>query len=159
MEWYRQVQFVSAVAMPPEAATAFGTTVNGMWADPERLSAEDVSRAHEAGRRVLADVQAPPSARIGASVPGVGVTRYRIGDRQVVHLLNYRYDEPTDTVAPVRDLRLRIPWSSGDAACTLLAPGVERPLDGSVAGATLEVEVPELHSYAALVIDPARPLG
>jgi hypothetical protein len=108
--------------------------------------------------RILAHVQAPPSARIEASVPAVAVTRYRVGDRQVLHLLDYRYDEPTDTVAPVRDLRLRIPWSGGDARCTLLTPGVERPLDGRVVGATLEVEVPELDPYALLVIDPAPPL-
>ena len=56
MEWYRQVQFVSAVAMPPEDEAAFGTSVNGMWADPERRTAEDVATAHEAGRRVLFSV-------------------------------------------------------------------------------------------------------
>ena len=56
MEWYRQVQFVSAVAMPPEDEAAFGTTVNGMWADPERTAAQEVVRAHELGRRVLFSV-------------------------------------------------------------------------------------------------------
>lgn len=110
-------------------------------------------------RRILAQVQVPPSARIEASVPGVGVTRYRVGDRQVVHLLDYRYDEATDTVDPVRDLRLRIPWPGSDAACTLLAPGLDRPVNGRVAGATLEVEVPELDPYAVLLIDPAPRLG
>src|SRR5262249_28324906 len=34
----------------------FGTTVNGMWADPERRTADDVAHAHEAGRRVLFSV-------------------------------------------------------------------------------------------------------
>src|SRR5262245_19136371 len=56
MEWYRQVQFVSAVAMPPEDEAAFGTTVNGMWADPEGRTAEDVAREHETGRRALFSV-------------------------------------------------------------------------------------------------------
>ena len=56
MEWYRQVQFVSAVAMPPEDEAAFGRTVNGMWADPERRTAEEVARAHQDGRRVLFSV-------------------------------------------------------------------------------------------------------
>src|SRR5262249_53965384 len=56
MDWYHQVQFVSAVAMPPGIATAFGTTVNGMWADPERMTAGDVSLAHEGGRKVLFSV-------------------------------------------------------------------------------------------------------
>src|SRR5262245_22237379 len=41
VEWYRQVQFVAAVPMPPEVAEAFGTTVNGMWADPERRTVDD----------------------------------------------------------------------------------------------------------------------
>ena len=36
MEWYRQVQFVSAVAMPPENATAFGTTVKACGPTPRK---------------------------------------------------------------------------------------------------------------------------
>src|SRR5215475_11153099 len=56
MQWYRQVQFVSAVAMPLDVTTAFGTTVNGMWADPEAMASDDVSLAHQAGRRVLFSV-------------------------------------------------------------------------------------------------------
>jgi hypothetical protein len=42
--------------MPPEEEEAFGTTVNGMWADPERRTADDVARSHDAGRRVLFSV-------------------------------------------------------------------------------------------------------
>ena len=56
MEWYRQIQFVAAVAMPDNVATAYGTTVNGMWADPERLSSADVADAQARGRRVLFSV-------------------------------------------------------------------------------------------------------
>jgi len=56
MEWYRQVQFVSAVPMPPEMADEFGTTVNGMWASPEPSSAEAVGELHRKGRRVLFSV-------------------------------------------------------------------------------------------------------
>jgi hypothetical protein len=56
MEWYRQVQFVSAVPMPAPMAAEFGTTVNGMWASPEGLSAGEVSAAHEAGQRLLFSV-------------------------------------------------------------------------------------------------------
>jgi hypothetical protein len=56
MEWYRQVQFVSAVPMPPEMADEFGTTVNGMWASPELGSAEEVADLHARGRRVLFSV-------------------------------------------------------------------------------------------------------
>ena len=50
MEWYRRVQFVSAVPMPPEMVEEFGTTVNGMWAEPELGSPEAVTRAASKGR-------------------------------------------------------------------------------------------------------------
>jgi len=56
MEWYRQVQFVSAVPMPAPMVEEFGTTVNGMWAAPDGLTADEVDEAHEAGRRLLFSV-------------------------------------------------------------------------------------------------------
>jgi hypothetical protein len=56
VEWYRQVQFVSAVAMPPDLVDEFGTTVNGMWADPELSSPGSVEEAHGKGQRALFSV-------------------------------------------------------------------------------------------------------
>lgn len=56
MEWYRKVQFISAVPMPPEWVEEFGTTVNGMWGTPEDRTAEDVREARRLGRRVLFSV-------------------------------------------------------------------------------------------------------
>ncbi|HEY7044012.1 MAG TPA: hypothetical protein VH419_10125, partial [Nocardioidaceae bacterium] len=56
MDWYRQIQFVAAVAMPPDVARAYGTTVNGMWADPEQRSPEQVADDHRRGVRVLFSV-------------------------------------------------------------------------------------------------------
>jgi hypothetical protein len=56
MEWYRQVQFISAVPMPPEMADEFGTTVNGMWASPEFGDTDLVAELHRGGRRVLFSV-------------------------------------------------------------------------------------------------------
>ena len=56
MEWYRQVQFVAAVPMPPEMADEFGTTVNGMWASPEFGDTDLVAELHRGGRRVLFSV-------------------------------------------------------------------------------------------------------
>ncbi|HEX5950282.1 MAG TPA: hypothetical protein VFZ96_04725, partial [Actinomycetota bacterium] len=56
MEWYRQVQFIAAVPMPPEMADEFGTTVNGMWASPEFGSTDLVAELHRGGRRVLFSV-------------------------------------------------------------------------------------------------------
>jgi len=107
--------------------------------------------------QVLAHVPATPAARIEASGPGVGVTRYSQGDRQVLHLLSYRYDHASDEIGPVSDLRLRIPWPRGDATCMLLAPGGNRRVACEAAGSALEVTVPELDPYAVLVIDPVRP--
>jgi hypothetical protein len=56
MEWFRRIQFVAAVAMPDDVATEYGTTVNGMWADPEPMSRADVADAQRRGRRVLFSV-------------------------------------------------------------------------------------------------------
>ena len=56
MEWYRQVQFIAAVPMPPEMADEFGTTVNGMWASPEFGDTDLVAELHRGGRRVLFSV-------------------------------------------------------------------------------------------------------
>ena len=107
--------------------------------------------------QIVAHVPTLPAARIEASAPGVGVTRYGLSDRQVVHLLSYRYDQASDTVGPVADLRLRIPWSRGEAGCTLLAPGYEQRVGCHAAGSALEVTVPKLDPYALLLIEPARP--
>jgi hypothetical protein len=107
--------------------------------------------------QVLAHVPATPTARIEASAPGVGLTRYSLGDRQVVHLLSYRYGQANDTVGPISDLRLRIPWSRGDATCTVLTPGDSRRLECEATGSALDLIVPKLDPYAVLVIAPARP--
>jgi hypothetical protein len=104
--------------------------------------------------RILRGVSAPGTSRIEVSDPAVGVTRYAIGGRQVLHLLDYRYDEATDTVAPIHDLRLRVPWPDGDASCTWLAPGDQRRLGSELNDGVLDVETPELDPYAVLVISP-----
>ncbi len=56
MQWYRELQFIAAVPMPIEWAREFGTTVNGMWADPDRWGKAEVAQAHAEGRRVLVSV-------------------------------------------------------------------------------------------------------
>ncbi len=56
MEWYRAVQFIAAVPMPIEWAREYGTTVNGMWANPDRWGKAEVEQAHAEGRRVLVSV-------------------------------------------------------------------------------------------------------
>jgi hypothetical protein len=56
MQWYRQLQFISAVPMPGRWADELGTTVNGIWASAENRSPEAVARSHDGGRRVLFSV-------------------------------------------------------------------------------------------------------
>jgi len=84
----------------------------------------------------------------------VGLVRYVHDHRQVIHLLDYRYDEATDSVSPVRDLHLRIPWRDADASCTLLTLAGERPLASRVDDGTLLVDVPKLDPYAVLIAAP-----
>ncbi len=53
MEWYRRLQFISAVPMPDDLAESYGTTINGMWAYPEPGS---IDKAHARGCPVLFSV-------------------------------------------------------------------------------------------------------
>jgi len=103
--------------------------------------------------RIVAGSGAPPSSRIESSDAAVSVTRYALGERLVLHLLNYGYDESVDTVTPARDVRLRIPWEGGAAGARLLDLGGERALETKNEDGTLVVEVPEIDPYAVLVID------
>ncbi|MGH2681054.1 MAG: hypothetical protein ACRDG8_11340 [Actinomycetota bacterium] len=102
-------------------------------------------------QRIVTSVGSRTSARIECSEPGVGVIRYAHGTRQVFHLLNYRYDEPTDSVDPVRDFHVRIPWTEPTASCTLLTLADERSLASRIDDGELIVDVPELDPYAVLV--------
>ena len=104
--------------------------------------------------RILGSVRAPASSRIESSDPGVSVTRYTLGDRQVLHLLNYRYDETNDWVTPSKDLRLRIPWEGSSATASLLDLEGEREPTAKSEDGALVVEIPELAMYGVLVIAP-----
>jgi hypothetical protein len=54
--WIGDLSFIAAVAMPEAWADEFGTTVNGMWADPDGWTAERVAAAHANRRRILVSV-------------------------------------------------------------------------------------------------------
>jgi hypothetical protein len=54
--WIGDLNFIAAVALPEAWAEEFGTTVNGMWADPDHWTAENVAAAHAKGRRILVSV-------------------------------------------------------------------------------------------------------
>lgn len=123
-------------------------------ADGEALDAFWQHHRVEDGARIVTEVAAPRSSKIESSEPGVGVIRYAEGARQVLHLLNYRYDETSDTITPIADLRLRIPWRTADARCTMLLPGEERELDGRVDDGAIIVDIPAMHEYALLVLEP-----
>ena len=123
------------------AREADGDTLLAFWQDYR----------DEDRRRVLESAGVPASAQVACSEPGVGVVRYASGDRQVFHLLDYRYDATTDAVTPIEDLHLRIPWQGVDAVCTLLSLAGASELTTKVENDTLVVDVPTLDPYAVLV--------
>jgi len=106
------------------------------------------------GGLIVDEVAAPPTAVIEASDPAVRVIRSMDDGGQVLHVLNHRYDEATDSVEPIADVTVRVPWRHAGATCTLLAPGVEEPLGARVGDGTLTVEIPTLHEYALLTAEP-----
>jgi hypothetical protein len=110
--------------------------------------------------RIVATVDGLTASRIRASHPAVGVLRYAVGDRQVLHLLNYGYVAEDDCVVPVRDLRVRVPWgAAGAASCTLVRLDGDRAVPSRIEGDELVVEVPELDLYAMLVLREVRDGG
>jgi hypothetical protein len=143
------VVFSESPLAPDLVRHADGDALTSFW---QRYQDEDRDR-------ILADLADVPAARITASDPAVGVTRFVEGDRQVFHVLNYRYDEATDAVAAIDRVRLRIPWSAGDASCALFMPGAERQLTARIEGDELIVDVPDLDPYALLVVEapPSSP--
>jgi len=106
------------------------------------------------GGLIVDEVAVPPTAVIEASDPAVRVIRSMDDGGQVLHVLNHRYDEATDSVEPIADVTVRVPWRHASATCTLLAPGVEEPLGARVGDGTLTVEIPTLHEYALLTAEP-----
>lgn len=108
--------------------------------------------------RIIDEVAAPATAQILASDPEARVTRFRLGDRQVLHLLAYSYDEADDRVRPINNLGLRIPWPTNEVpVCTLVDPDGERVLPGRLDDGAVAVEIPLLNPYALLVVAP--PVG
>jgi hypothetical protein len=106
--------------------------------------------------RIVDEVAAPPTAQIVASDPAARITRFRLGERQVLHLLAYSYDEVADAVQPIRDLDLRIPWPTSEApVCTLADLDGEHRLRGRLDNGALAVEIPILDPYAVLVVAPS----
>jgi hypothetical protein len=128
--------------------------------DPAFARRADGDRLTEAWRRfreddraaVVEDAGLPASSIIESSERGVGIVRSIQEGRQVFHLLSYRYDETTDTVAPVKDLALRIPWAGSAASCTLRSLAGELRLISRIENGTLHVEVPLVDPYAVLVV-------
>jgi hypothetical protein len=108
--------------------------------------------ADEDRERIAATVEGYPASRIRSSVPSVRAVRGALGERQVVHLLNYAYLPETDAVTPARDLEVRIPWSGGSPSCIQVRAEGEHPLECRVEGDELVVDVPDLDLYALLVV-------
>ena len=106
-------------------------------------------------RRIFAEAEVPASSTVGSSEPGLGIVRSIQEGRHVLHLLSYRYDEASDSVAPVRDARLRIPWPDSEASCSLRSPSGELALTSHIEEGALHVEVPLVDPYAVLVVEGA----
>lgn len=136
------VVFSESPVDPALARHEDGQMLAGFWTeylDEDRL-------------RVAATVEGFGSSRIRTSDPSVQPVRWAVGERQVLHLLNYGYDAATDVVTPVHDIEVRVPWSGGTASCTLVATDGERPLACRVDGDDLVIEVPKLDLYALVTI-------
>jgi hypothetical protein len=109
-------------------------------------------------RRVAATTDVLERGRLRSSDPNVNVIRWVIGTEQVLHLLNYNYDEATDQVKSVTDLRIRVPWPSGrSVACSslrpgLLRPGREEPIQSTAENGDLVLLIPELDLYGLLIM-------
>jgi hypothetical protein len=104
-------------------------------------------------RRVAATVDVVASSRLRSSDPKVNVTRWVLGTEQVLHVLNYNYDEATDQVTSVADVRIRVPWPSGrSAACSLLRPGRDESIESAAENGDLVLRIPELDLYGLLVM-------
>jgi hypothetical protein len=104
-------------------------------------------------RRVAATVDALALSRVRSSDPKVNVIRWVSGTEQVLHLLNYNYDEATDQVTNVADLRIRVPWPGGrPAVCRLLRPGREEPIEAKAENGDLVLRIPELDVYGLLLM-------
>jgi hypothetical protein len=172
---YRAILLPEAQALGPSPAAALESFARGggnvvvfsespLAPDRVRRARGDILTAFwrdyldDDRERILAELVDVPVARIESSDAAVRVTRFAAGDRQVFHLLDLGYEQATDAITPIRDLRLRIPWSSGAVSCTVVTLDGEGPLDARVLGGELHVEVPEVDPYAVLVVTPeARP--
>jgi hypothetical protein len=128
------------------AARARGDVLTAFWR--EYLDADR--------ERLLDELDGLEDDRIASSDPTIRVTRYRLGARRVLHLLACGYDGATDTVAPGRDVRLRIPWSDDDPSVSVVTPEGERTLDAARQDGVVVVDVPAIDPYAVLVLDPVR---
>jgi hypothetical protein len=97
----------------------------------------------------LADVP-----RIAVSAPRVVPTRYRRGDQMVIHLLNYDYDEVSDSVRPAVQLEVSLPWREGAPAARLLDVNGVRPVAARVEEGALVARIDRLDLYGLLVLEP-----
>ena len=141
------VAFTDGALEPGLVRRADGELLETFWRDHREAD----------GDRIVTEVAAPPTALIQTTDPGVRVIR-SVDGGHVLHLLNHRYDETSDTVEPIADLTVRIPWRHAGATCTLLAPGVEERLDARAGDGALEVGIPVLREYALLTVEP-RAIG
>ena len=90
--------------------------------------------------------------RIIVSAPRVVPTRYRCGRETIIHLLNYAYDESSDSVEPATALEVALPWNGEQADARLLTPARSSSLSARVEGETLVVSIDRIDLYGLLVL-------
>jgi hypothetical protein len=107
--------------------------------------------------RIVKVVDAFGVPRIRTSHPSVDVVRYALGERQVLHVLNYDYDAADDRVTPARDVQVRVPWpGNGAASCALLRHGGEDVVPCRLDDGDLVFDIAELDPYAVVVLHERR---
>ena len=120
-----------------------GDVLSGFW-----------RRYHDGDRdRIVSTVEHLRWSRIVVSDPSVNALRYRLDGRQVLHLLNYRYQADGDCIEPVHDLQVRVPWAGGPASATLFRLDDERTVPCRVEGDDVVLDIGELDLYAVVVVE------
>jgi hypothetical protein len=119
-----------------------------------RMLADFWIHYRDADRARIAATLTEGSSRIRSSDPAVNVIRWARGETQVLHLLNYDYEDETDTVTPAKDVQLTIPWAGDRPMAQLLAPNGDLALDAEITDGFVQVEVPQVDPYAVLVLTP-----
>ncbi|MHC5034322.1 MAG: hypothetical protein ACYTFZ_04740 [Planctomycetota bacterium] len=103
--------------------------------------------------RILSPLDEFEETRIQTSDRHVNVVRYQKEGQIICHVLNYDYREPDDTIAPKRDVQVRLPWKGNvPARARCLTLDGEQELALGRDGGCLTFTVPSVDPYALIVV-------